>query len=74
MTQGSDAKILTFLKFMTECGMSEVQEWSHFGQLCLAFQYLCIIDCKMEAKGVTPMPVAMSTACWALKMWLDGAP
>ena len=28
----------------------------------------------MEANGVTPMPAAISTACSAWKMWLDGAP
>ena len=35
---------------------------------------LCMMDCRMEAKGVTPIPVPMSTACWAWKMRLVGAP
>ncbi len=31
-------------------------------------------DCKMEENGVTPIPVAMSTACLALKKLEAGAP
>lgn len=53
----------TFRKFMTVIGISLAHENWHFGQVCLAFQYLCIIDCRIEAKGVTPIPVAISTAC-----------
>ena len=33
-----------------------------------------MMDCRMEAKGVTPMPVPMSTACCAWKIRLVGAP
>ena len=36
--------------------------------------HLCMMDCSMDAKGVTPMPVATRTACSAAKMALDGAP
>lgn len=32
------------------------------------------MDCKMEAKGVTPIPVPTKTACCARKMCVDGAP
>ncbi|KYQ56502.1 hypothetical protein ALC60_04579 [Trachymyrmex zeteki] len=49
-------------------GISLAQENEHFGQVCLAFQYRCIIDCNIEAKGVTPIPVAIKTACCARKM------
>ena len=38
--------------------------------------YLNMMDCKMDAKGVTPMPVAIKTA-WSIfpqKRPLDGAP
>jgi len=55
-------------------GISLAQENEHFGHVCLAFQYRCIIDCSIEAKGVTPIPVAINTACCARKMWLEGAP
>ena len=33
-----------------------------------------MMDWRMEEKGVTPMPVAMRTACSALKMSVAGAP
>lgn len=33
-----------------------------------------MIDCRMEANGVTPIPVPTKTACCALKMCVDGAP
>jgi len=66
--------LFTFRKFITVGGISLAQENEHFGQVCLAFQYRCIIDCKIEAKGVTPIPVAIKTACCARKIWLDGAP
>ena len=39
-----------------------------------AVSHLCMMDCRMEAKGVTPMPVPMSTACCAWKIRLVGAP
>ena len=29
---------------------------------------LCIMDLSIEAKGVTPIPVPMRTACWAWKI------
>ena len=35
--------------------------------------YLATIDCNMLAKGVTPIPVATSTACWHENIVLDGA-
>ena len=34
---------------------------------------LCMIDWRMEAKGVTPIPVATRTACSAEKMVEEGA-
>ena len=37
------------------------------------FLYLATMDWRMLAKGVTPMPVATRTACWLLKMVLEGA-
>ncbi len=30
--------------------------------------YLFMIDCRMEAKGVIPIPVPINTACSALNM------
>ena len=36
--------------------------------------YLCMRDCRIEANGVTPMPVATKTACSALSKSLEGAP
>ena len=35
--------------------------------------HLATTDCSMLAKGVTPIPVATRTACWLLKMVLEGA-
>lgn len=64
----------TLRKFMTVAGMSLAQANLHLGQQWRAFQYRCMMDCKMEANGVTPIPVAISTACWARNMWLEGAP
>lgn len=66
--------VLTFLRCITVGGISLVHVYLHFGHVCRAFQYRCMIDCNMDANGVTPMPVAIITACWALNMWLDGAP
>ena len=64
---------LTFFKLKTECNSS--LHWnSHLGQFLLTFQYRCIIDWRMDANGVTPMPVPISTACSARNMLLDGAP
>lgn len=56
---------LTFRRFIIVGGISLAHENLHFGQQCRAFQYLCIIDCNIEANGVTPIPVAINTACWA---------
>ena len=36
--------------------------------------YLYMMDWRMDAKGVTPIPVPMRTACWARKIWDVGAP
>ena len=49
--------------------------WLQLGHCFLDSQYLCIIDCKIEANGVTPIPVATKTA-WStpLNMALLGAP
>ena len=33
-----------------------------------------MIDCKIEAYGVTPMPVPIKTACFDLKICDAGAP
>lgn len=64
----------TLRRFIILCGISLDHSKLHRGQVCRAFQYRCIIDCKIEANGVTPIPVAIRTACWARNMWLDGAP
>lgn len=60
--------LLTLRKFITVGGISLAQENLHFGQQCRAFQYLCMIDCSIDANGVTPIPVAIRTACWALNI------
>ena len=46
----------------------------HLGHSRFMDLYRYIIDCKIAEKGVTPIPVAIKTACSARKMLLAGAP
>lgn len=64
----------TFRRCITVCGISLDHSKLQRGHVWRAFQYRCMIDCKIEANGVTPIPVAIKTACWARNIWLDGAP
>lgn len=68
MRNNLDLFRLTFLRCITVGGISLAHVYLHFGHVCRAFQYRCMIDCNMEANGVTPMPVAIITACWARNM------
>ncbi len=71
----TNGRYFTFLRLRTEVAeRSLVQQYWHLGQVFLACQYLCMMDWRMEAKGVTPMPVPTSTACCARKIWDVGAP
>ena len=45
-----------------------------FGHWIFVLQNRCIMDCKMDEKGVTPIPVEIKTACFARKTSLAGAP
>ena len=51
-----------------------VHWWLQPGQVFLFSQNLHMMDCRMEANGVTPIPVAMRTACRARNTLLAGAP
>ena len=64
---------LTFVR-RNSLSTSSFHLWLHLGQVFLLSQNLHMMDCRMEANGVTPMPVAMSTACWARNTLLAGAP
>ena len=66
----------TFLRFCAadDEAMPSFQLNLHLGHSLLILLYRCIIDCKIEENGVTPIPVAIKTACWARKMLLEGAP
>ena len=55
----------TFCNFRKENGTFPTQEWSQFGQVCDELLYLNMIVCKMEANGVTPIPLDINTACSA---------
>ena len=63
----------TFLSLL-KLERSAFHVWLQLGHFFLLSQYLCIIDCKIEENGVTPIPVAIKTACFALNMLLAGAP
>lgn len=58
----------TFFSFRIVEGNSLIQQLLHFGQICLACLKRFIILCNMEANGVTPIPVPISTACSASKI------
>ena len=66
----------TFFKLWDdECvAMSSFHFQLHFGHSLLMSLYRCIRDCRMDENGVTPIPVAINTACSARKMLLAGAP
>lgn len=64
----------TFLRLCIACPRSVNHLSWHLGHSLLEDRYLYIMDCKMDEKGVTPMPVATRTACSALKMLEAGAP
>ena len=66
----------TFFKFWDEecAAMSSFHFRLHLGHSLLISLYRFIMDCKMAENGVTPIPVAISTACSARKMLLAGAP
>ncbi len=36
--------------------------------------HLCMMDCRIDENGVTPIPVATMTACLARKKFEAGAP
>ena len=66
--------MLTFLRLpITESSLSDHWCWQ-LGHFCFTCLYLCVIDCRIEANGVTPIPVPTSTACSALYMLLEGDP
>ena len=71
-----DPRELTFFKFWDEecAAMSSFHFRLHLGHSLLISLYRFIMDCKMAENGVTPIPVAISTACSARKMLLAGAP
>jgi len=64
----------TFLNFITLGGMGSDHSWAQEGQMRLASIYFNIIDCKMLANGVTPIPVAINIACCVRNMWEEGDP
>ena len=66
----------TFFKFWDEecAAMSSFHFRLHLGHSLLISLYRCIMDCKIAENGVTPIPVAINTACSARKMLLAGAP
>ena len=58
----------TFLSLKTESGTSLHHVMLQFGHVTREAKYFIIMDCRMEAKGVTPIPVPMRTACSARKI------
>lgn len=58
----------TLRRFMIVGGISLDHSKLQRGQQWRAFQYRCMIDWRIEANGVTPMPVAIRMACCAWKM------
>ena len=53
-------------------GLSQI--CSQLGHLCRRLRYRHMILCRIEAKGVMPIPAAINTACSASNMCCEGAP
>jgi len=65
--------VLTLRAFAFGIQVSVRGEWTE--RFLMGFYTdLYIMDWRMEEKGVTPIPVAMRTACSARKISLAGAP